>query len=130
MSNYWLQTIDGVKLPEPLFGSNNITISTLVDGGRNINGTFIGSTIGNDKISIEYSFPKLSPEEYQNLLKIFDRRQGGKFVNSFYIFDPRINDWVEKEMYVSDRTGTPCMLNKSTLKPNGWRDISLSLVEV
>lgn len=126
----WLETTSGFVLPAPIMGSNNMTISTLVDGGRNVYGNFVGSVIGNDKLSIDLSFPNLSPEEFKNLLRIFDRRYGGSFVNEFKVFDPRENDWVVKKMYVGDRSGRPIRLDRKTCRPIKWADVKAKLVEV
>ena len=38
-------------------------------------------------------FTMLSSEEMKNFLRIFDRSQGGSFVNRFRVFDPRINNY-------------------------------------
>ena len=50
-----------------------------------------------------------------NLLKLFDRKRGGKFINTFRVFDPRVNDFVYMDMYVgcllytsAITTGTTC----------------------
>ena len=39
----WIETAGGVALPAPEMGSGGVTISTVVDGGRNANGDFIGA---------------------------------------------------------------------------------------
>ena len=126
----WIETTSGVVLPTPIMGSSGLTISTLVDGGRNANGKFVGSVIGEDKLSIDLEFINLSPEEFKNFLRIFDSNRGGSFVNEFRIFDPRINDWTTKEMYVGDRSGRPLKLDKQTGRPLKWGDIKAKLVEI
>lgn len=63
----WVETAKGIALPPPLLGSGNISISTLVDGGRNGNGNFIGQVVGDDKLKLEMSFPALSPAEFIGL---------------------------------------------------------------
>lgn len=97
----WIETADGIAVPPPALGSGTVTISSAVDGARNGNGDFIGQIIGDDKFKIECSFQLLYPEEMMNLLKIFDRRRGGKFINTFRVFDPRVNDFVYMDMYVA-----------------------------
>ena len=120
-----------IALPAPELGSGKVSVSTLVDGGRNAaDGTFIGSVIGDDKLKIELQFFKLSPDQMQRFLAIFDRQQGGRFVNTFRVFDPRANDFVYKQMYVGDRSGTPYLVDKTTLRPAYWRDVTANLVEV
>lgn len=125
----WIDTAAGVPLPAPEMGSGKVSFSTLVDGGRNAAGDFIGSVIGNDKMTIECKFGHLSPEEFQNLLTIFDRSQGGKFVNEFIVYDPRVGTRVRKKMYVGDRSGTPYAVNPLTMTPGYWKDITIKLIE-
>ena len=126
----WIETADGIGLPTPALESGKITISTLVDGGRNSGGDFIGSVIGNDKLKIECKFNVLDPNQMQRLLQIFDRSQGGHFVNTFRVFDPRVNDFVYMDMYVGDRTGTPYMVSKKTMQPSFWRNVQANLIQV
>lgn len=125
----WVETASGIALPTPAFDSGKVTITTVVDGGRNANNVFIGSVVGDDKLKIEMRFPALKPEEMQNFLRIFDRKRGGHFVNTFRVFDPRVNDYVYMDMYVSDRTGRPLLVDKNTGRPTYWQDVSASLVE-
>nr|DAI28906.1 MAG TPA: hypothetical protein [Caudoviricetes sp.] len=126
----WVETAKGIALPPPLLGSGNISISTLVDGGRNGNGNFIGQVVGDDKLKLEMSFPALSPAEFMGLLKIFDRKRGGECRNTFRVFDPRGNDFVYMDMYVGDRSGTPYLVNPQTMRPSFWRDVKANLIQV
>lgn len=126
----WIETASGIALPTPALDSGRVTISTIVDGGRNVEGNFIGSVVGDDKLKIECKFNVLSPVEMQNLLTIFDRQQGGHFTNTFRVFDPRVNDFVYMEMYVGDRSGTPYMVNKKTMSPSFWHSVQANLIQV
>ena len=126
----WIETAGGLALPAPALGSGKITVSTLVDGGRNANGSFIGSVVGDDKLKIEMNFSALRPDEMQRLLSVFDRRQGGRFVQRFRVFDPRVNDFVWLDMYVGDRSGTPYLVDPVSLRPAFWKDVQANRVEV
>lgn len=126
----WIETAAGIALPAPEMGSSGVSISTLVDGGRNANGDFIGSVVGEDKLKIELSFARLSPDEMLRFLRIFDRTQGGKFVNRFRVFDPRVNDFVYLDMYVGDRSGTPYLVDRKTFYPAYWKNVKANLVQV
>ena len=126
----WIETAGGIALPAPVLGSGKITISTLVDGGRNTNGDFIGSVVGDDKLKIEMNFSALRGDEMQRLLSVFDRRQGGRFVQRFRVFDPRVNDFVWLDMYVGDRSGTPYLVDGQSLRPAFWKDVQANLVQV
>lgn len=128
-NNNWIQTLSGDPLPCPAFGSSGITISTAIDGGKNALGNFIGTVVGDDKLKYDLSFPHLSPEEFQRFLNLFDVRRGGKFAQTFLVFDPRVNDFREMTMYVGDRTGRPMQLDNHA-KPLGWLDIKTTLIEI
>lgn len=126
----YIQTAEGIVLPAPAFGSGQVTIATNVDGGRNESGNFIGQVVGDDKLKIECSFAKMDPVPFMNFLKIWDRQQGGAFVNDFIVFDPRINDFRTLRMYVGDRSGRPYLVNKTTSRPTFWVDVKANLIEV
>ncbi len=129
MAKGYIETLGGFPII-PSHESGTFTIATNVDGARNESGNFIGQVVGNDKLKIECSFKYMKPEELQALLAIWDREQGGAFVNKFLVFDPRKNDFVVKTMYVGDRSGRPYHIDKTTKRPNFWVDIKANLIEV
>ena len=122
-------TAGGIALPSPIVGGYDLSLSTLVDGGRNAQGQFVGQVIGDDKLKITGSFGNLTQEEFQRFLRLFDRNFGGAFVQRFTVFDPRVGDFVVKEMYVGDRTGKALALD-GLHRPTMWGDIKASLIEV
>lgn len=125
----YIETLGGFPIV-PAFDSGGFIIATNVDGARNESGNFIGQVVGDDKLKIEVAFKHMTPEKLQELLKIWDRKQGGSFVNKFLVFDPRVNDFVVKTMYVGDRSGRPYTINPTTMRPNFWVDIKANLIEV
>lgn len=127
----WVRTTAGVVIPEPAFDSGAITISTLVNAGRNANGKFVGQVIGDDKLKIEMNWAVLTPVQFQALLNIFHRNVGGKFVNSFHVYDPRTRTYRDINMYVGDRQGKPIMVsNPGTGHPKYWTEVQANLIEV
>jgi hypothetical protein len=127
----WVQTSGGIVIPEPAIDSGAVTISTLVNAGRNANGKFVGQIIGDDKFKIEMSWNILTPHQFSDLLNIFDKRRGGKFVNTFRVYDPRDMTYSNKVMYVGDRAGRPLMVeNPGTGHPRHWTDVKVNLIEV
>lgn len=125
----WIETAGGIALPAPQMGSGGFTISTLVDGGRNAAGNFIGSVVGEDKLKIEMDFGVLEPDQLARLLAVFDRSQGGQFVNRFRVYDPRRQDFVWMDMYVGDRTGRPLRVGADFV-PLAWADVKANLIQV
>ena len=127
----WVKTKSGIEIPAPAYGSGQVSISTLVNAGRNADGRFIGQVIGNDKLKVELSWNVLSPTEFRNLLRLFDRQQGGRFINTFRVYDPRYMAYRNLDMYVGDRNGTPIMVaNPGSGHPKHWIDVQANLIEV
>jgi hypothetical protein len=103
----------------------------MVNAGRNAQGNFIGQVIGNDKLKVELNWSVLTPQQFSDLLKIFDRSQGGRFVNTFTVYDPRTMTYRNLPMYVGDRAGQPIMVsNPGVGHPKYWVDIQANLIEV
>ena len=102
----WIETAGGIALPPPELGSCGVTISTMVDGARKGSGDFI------------------------TLLSLFDRKRGGKFINTFRVFDPRVNDFVYMDMYVGDRSGTPVRIDAARWLPGAWKSVKANLIQV
>lgn len=127
--NGWIQTSPGgVALPSPIIGSSGITISTLVSGGSNALGTFIGQTIGDNKLAYDLAFQYLTPIQLQAFLRLFDPKYGGSFLQPFSVFDPALGDFRTAQMYVSDRRQRPLHVNANFM-PEMWLDISATLKE-
>ena len=125
----WVETTSGIAIPEPALDSAQVTISTLVNAGRNANGKFVGQVIGNDKLKVELNWSVLEPDQMEALLKIWDRSQGGKFVNNFRVYDPRRGAYRTMKMYVGDRSGRPLMVGTNG-HPRYWADVQANLIEV
>jgi hypothetical protein len=127
----WVETTSGIAIPEPAVDSGAVTISTLVNAGRNASGKFIGQCIGDDKLKIEMSWNVLNPQQFHDLLALFDRQRGGKFVNDFRVYDPRTMSYRTCRMYVGDRQGRPLMVdNPGSGHPTYWTDVKADLIEV
>lgn len=131
MTMAWVRTTSGIEIPEPAVDSGNVTISTLVNAGRNANGQFIGQVIGDDKLKVEMNWNVLKPEQFRELLKLFDARQGGSFIHTFVVYDPRVMAYRNIKMYVGDRSGRPMMVDDPGVgHPRYWRDVQANLIEV
>ena len=124
----WVTHSSGFEIPDPAFDSGNVTISTLVNAGRIASGKFVGQVIGYDKMKIEMNWSVLEPDQMQRLLALFDKRQGGRFVNTFTVFNPATGRYETKRMYVGDRSGKPLMVDNG--QPTYWGDVTADLIEV
>lgn len=123
-----LVTIGEYELPEPSTYSGNTSI--LVDSARNAFGVMIGSVIRDDVAKVELTWRYLTVEQWARIQKCFRQSAGGKFINRVTFFDQSLGDWVEREMYVSDRKAGLWRRHPETGEILGWTDCSLNLIEV
>lgn len=123
-----LVSVGGYDFPEPSSYSGNT--STLVDSARNVQGVMVGSVIRDDVGKVEVSWRYLTVEQWAAIQKCFRRSSGGKFINVVTFFDQSVGGWVTKQMYVSDRTAGMWRRDPENGDILGWKDCSLSLVEV
>ena len=123
-----LVTIGEYALPEPSTYNGNTSI--LVDSARNAAGKMIGSVIRDDVAKVELTWRYLTVEQWARIQKCFRQSAGGKFINRVTFFDQSLGDWVEREMYVSDRKAGMWRRDPQTGGILGWTDCSLNLIEV
>ena len=64
-----------------------------------------------------------------NFLKLFDRSQGGSFVNRFQVFDPRINNYTYLTMHALT-VPNPYMVNSADAAALLWKDVTANLIQV
>lgn len=125
----YIQFANDGYFPDVGYGSGQFTISTLVDGGRNTQGDFIGQVIGSDKYKYEITFKSLDPDVAREFLRRFDRTQDGRFIHDFLVYDPTRRDFVQKTLYVGDRSGRPFKVHPNG-HPERWLDVKANLIEV
>lgn len=103
--------------------------SDIVDSGRNIEGYVVSDVIRYDVAKIEMKWNYLTVEEWSDILKLFNPKFGGAFINDVTYFDQCSGEVQTRRMYVSDRKAGLVNLD-SDGNPRGWSGSSLSLVEV
>ena len=86
--------INGYELPSPKRGVQPI-VTTLVDAGRDANGTVVGQRIGRDQYKINnLEWPWLTAAEWSRILSI---------LNHFFVYvtfpDPVTNEFITIKMY-------------------------------
>ena len=123
-----LVSVGGYDFPEPATYKGNT--ATLVDSARNAQGVTVGSVIRDDVGKVEMTWKFLTVEQWANILKCFSRARGGDFYNSVTFFCQDIGDWTTRTMYVSDRNASMFRRDPVTGNVIGYKDCSLSLVEV
>lgn len=123
-----LVKVGGYNLPEPSEYKSNT--ATMVDGGRNAEGKFIGALIRDDVAKIDIGWKYLTTQEWANINRLFDKQSGGKFENTVQFYDQSKAQFVTKTMYVSDRSAGMWRRDSETGQVKGWVDCRLALIEV
>lgn len=120
-------SIGNYAFPEPSTYSSQT--STIVDGGRNVKGEYIGSVVREDiaKISMTWNF--ISVQDWATLLSKFSTAQGGSFTNQITFFLQDTGTWETREMYVSDRKANVFKRDNAG-NIIGYTNVSLNLIEV
>lgn len=116
--------INGYDLPSPKRGVEPI-VTTIVDAGRDANGTVVGQRIGRDQYklnNLEWSW--LTAEEWSHILSI---------LNHFFVYvtfpDPVTNNPITLKMYCGDRTAEPYYVDKNG-QPTHYRNCRVNLIDV
>lgn len=117
-------TIGGLPLPWPDYSSGLQTISTLVDGGRNGEGVFIGQRVGRDQSKVELGWSCLDADTWAAVLRKFDTQ----FDNEVEYFDAVTAKKITRRMYVSDRSQRPLRVD-GTGNVLTWTECKLNLID-
>lgn len=101
------------------------TVTTLVDSGRNANGTVVGQRIGRDQYKIDnLEWSWLTAEQWSKILSILDNF----FVNVTFI-DPVSNAPKTIKMYCGNRTAEPYWVDEDG-HPTHYRNCKVNLIDV
>lgn len=103
--------IDGEDFPWPDWEQGMQTASSLVDGGRNVDGVFIGRQVGRNQSKIQLQWYILPASVWGRMLQKFDPEHGGKFINPVSYYDMAAMQITTRNMYVSDRTASPLTID-------------------
>ena len=72
MASQGFVRIGTILVPYPDYESGMQTVTTLVDGGRNQYGVFIGQRIGRDQSKIEMQWTRMDIATWTDILQAFD----------------------------------------------------------
>lgn len=116
--------INGYELPPPKRGVEPI-VTTIVDAGRDANGTVVGQRIGRDQYKINnLEWPWLTAEQWSRILSI---------LSNFFVYvtfpDPVTNQLTTIKMYCGDRTAEPYWVDGNG-KPTHYRNCRVNLIDV
>lgn len=115
--------INGYELPPPKRGVRP-TVTTVVDAGRNANGSVVGQRVGRDQYkidSLEWSW--LTADQWAQILSV---------LSHFFVYvtftDPVLNSLKTIKMYCGDRTAEPYWVDENG-KPTHYRNCKVNLID-
>lgn len=116
-------TVNGYDFPPPKRGVRP-TVTTLVDAGRNANGTVVGQRVGRDQYKLDnLEWPWLDAVTWSNMLRV---------LSSFFVMvtfvDPVSNTYKTIKMYPGDRTAEPYWVDGSD-KPTHYMNCKVNLID-
>ena len=115
--------INGVSIPYPKRGVK-VTVTTVVDAGRNANGEVVGQRIGRDQYKIDTcEWAYLSAAEWQQILQLIS---GFYFNLTFY--DPVSNGLKTIRAYCGDRSAEPYWVD-SNGKPTHYINCKCNFID-
>jgi hypothetical protein len=116
-------TVNGYDFPPPKRGVKP-TVSTLVDAGRNANGTVVAQRLGRDQYKIDgLEWPWLPAATWQRLLTIL-----GNFFVYVTFPDPVTGKKKTIKMYPGDRTAEPYWVDEDD-NPIFYQNCKVNLID-
>lgn len=124
---FYMQALNGgqtIWLPNPDNPSAENLISTLVNSGRNANGIVTAQKIGRDQEKTTMTWSFLNKEEWEELLRFWDKNFFFKFTYYSRVKGQRIT----RTCYVGDRKDKPFNIDTDGT-PVAYRDCSANIVD-
>lgn len=116
--------VNGYELPSPKRGVS-VLVTTVVDAGRNANGSVVGQRVGRDQYKIDgLEWSWLSAEEWEKILAVLTNF----FVNVTF-HDPVSGSLKTLKMYCGDRSGEPYWVDDNG-KPTHYRNCKVNLIDI
>lgn len=116
--------VNGYDYPCPRYGFQYI-ISTVVDAGRNANGTVVGQRIGRDLYKLDQlQWACLEPEQRMMILKSLE-----PFYVPVTFEDYRTGQPTTIIMYPGDRTGKPLFVDQITHMVTKDESLAFNLID-
>lgn len=115
--------INGYELPPPKRGVK-VVVTTVVDAGRNANGSVVGQKVGRDQYKIDgLEWSWLTANQWEKILSILNN-----FFFDVTFIDPVRNTRKTVKMYCGDRTAEPYWLNDDG-EPTHYRNCKVNLID-
>lgn len=122
-----MQALDGgqtIWLPNPDNPSAENLISTLVNSGRNANAIVTAQKIGRDQEKTTMTWSFLNKEEWEELLRFWDKN----FFFNFTYYSRVKGQRITRKFYIGDRKDKPFDIDYNGV-PIAYRDCSANVVD-
>ena len=122
-----MQALDGgiiIWLPNPDNPSAENLISTLVNSGRNANAIVTAQKIGRDQEKTSLAWNYLNKDEWEELLRFWDRN----FFFNFTYYSRVKGERITRKCYIGDRKDKPFDITRDGL-PTAYCDCSANIVD-
>lgn len=116
-------SVNGYDFPPPKRGVKP-TVSTMVDAGRNANGTVVGQRVGRDQYKLDtLEWPWLTAAEWSRMLTV---------LSAFFVYvtfpDPVTMKKITIKMYPGDRTAEPYWIDTDG-NPITYQSCKVNLID-
>jgi len=116
-------SVNGYDFPPPKRGVKP-TVSTMVNSGRNANGTVVGQRVGRDQYKIDtLEWPWLTAKQWSTMLQV---------LSAFFVYvtftDPVTNAPITIKMYPGDRTAEPYYVDDDD-RPTFYMNCKVNLID-
>ncbi len=116
--------VNGKSFPSPDRGLN-FEVATMVNGGKNASGEFVGQKVGRDQYKINnLQWFLLDAATWSSILKEFNR-----FTVTVKFPDMVNNKWTTLLMYPGNRTAEPLELSEATGLPVSYKNCKVNIID-
>lgn len=113
-----------IQLPNPDTDSAKNLIATLVNSGRNANAVVVAQKIGRDQEKTELSWNYLEKEEWEELLRFWDKN----FFFTFNYYSRVEGRKISRKFYIGDRSDRPKDIDSNGI-PTAYLDCVANVVD-
>ena len=117
--------INDTPFPYPSKDSGLQTVITMVNSARTADGVLRGEKIGRDQSKVELTWALLTPEQWSQMLQIFDKN----FTFTIRYMDMVTNDWKTRTFYVGDRKAQPYQVDPITNRPMYYKNCVANVID-
>ena len=124
---FTMQALSGgeiINLPNPDQNSAKNIIATLVNSGRNADAVVVAQKIGRDQEKTELSWNFLEKDEWEKLLKFWDKN----FFFNFSYYSRVTGRRITRKFYIGDRSDRPMAIDANGL-PTAYLDCSANVID-